>query len=251
MNEENNSLESSPPEEEEYFNFTLKKTTIMAVLFPVFFLLGLLVGYLTWGNETQPVVAEIPTQAPVGNEEIAQEPTRFDITINDEDPSFGPEDAPITIIEFSDYECPYCQRHFLETAGPILENYEGQIRLIFKDFPLTNIHPNAVSAAAAALCSKEQDAYWDFHDLLFEGSLGLNSDAYSGYAEFLNLNSTSFEECVSSERYVAKVNENLNYGASLGIRSTPTFFINGIPLVGAQPYEVFAQVIDSELANSN
>ncbi|MBT3240884.1 MAG: DsbA family protein [Chloroflexi bacterium] len=251
MNEENNLSESPSPEEEEFFSFTLKKTTIFALFFPIFFLVGLLVGYLTWGNNPQPEIALVPTQAAAENEVIAQEPTRYEVTINDEDPSYGPDDAPVTIIEFSDYECPYCRRHFLETAGPLLEKYEGQIRLVFKDFPLTSIHPNAIPAAVAALCSKEQGEYWNFHDLLFEGSLGLSEGAYLGYAEFLELDSESFSECLSSERYVEKVNENLDYGVNLGVRSTPTFFVNGIPLVGAQPLDVFVEVIDSELAKSN
>lgn len=251
MNEEINNPITSSDEEEDYVSFTFKKTTILAILLPVFFLLGLLVGYLTWGREVEPVIAESPTQVPAENEVIAQEPTRYEVIINENDPIFGPEDAPITIIEFSDYECPYCRRHFLETAKPLLEKYSGQIRLIFKDFPLTNIHGNAVPAAAAALCSQEQDAYWDFHDLLFENSLGLSEESYLAYAEYLGLDIEAFSTCVTEERYVDTVNANLDYAVSLGVRSTPTFFINGIPLVGAQPYEVFEQIIESELAGSN
>ncbi len=103
---------------------------------------------------------------------------RYEIDIAAHDPVFGPENAPVTIIEFSDFECPFCLRHFQETYPRLLENYEGQIRYIFKDLPLTSIHPNAFPAAIAAQCAFEQDAFWPYHDLLFAGSLGLSSGAY-------------------------------------------------------------------------
>ncbi len=260
MNEENNTPSISSESEEEFFRFTLKKTSLMALFFPVFFLIGLFFGYQIWGKNPQPVIeAVVPsqTQNEVAVEEnqpedteVAQQPTRIDVLINENDPSFGPEDAPVTIIEFSDYECPYCRRHFLETAGPLLDKYEGQLRLVFKDFPLTSIHPNAIPASAAALCAQEQDAYWPFHDLLFEMSLGFSQDTYLAYANSLDLDMESFTECEAEGRYIETVNANLDYGLSLGVRSTPTFLINGIPLVGAQPLEEFTRIIDSELNNN-
>lgn len=256
--------EINPPvvenEGDELLTFTLRRPTLwVSVLIPIAFALGLGIGFLTWGRGNQPQVAyqgaEPQTDgAAVAEAEIAEieeepvaTPQRIDISIEDNDPVRGPEDAPITIIEFSDYECPYCQRYNQEVASRLLKEYEGQIRYIFKDFPLTNVHPNALPAAAAALCAHEQESFWEYHDLLFSMKEGLSSDALLSYAETLELDTESFTQCVGEERYNDEVLADLEFAANLGVRSTPTFLINGLPVIGAQPYEVFAQVIDQEL----
>jgi protein-disulfide isomerase len=172
---------------------------------------------------------------------------RFDIEVFEDDPVLGPEDAPITIFEFSDFECPYCQRHNLEVFNRIMEAYEGQIRYVYKDFPLTAIHPNALPAAAAALCAHEQNAFWEFHDYLFSMALGLSEEAYMQYAEDLNLDMDDFTDCVEEGRYEESVQADIDFASSLGVSSTPTFFINGIIVIGAQDFEYFVQIIDGEL----
>jgi protein-disulfide isomerase len=172
---------------------------------------------------------------------------RYEIPIDD-DPMIGPEDAPITIVEFSDYECPYCQRWHTEVFEQLLETYPNEVRLVYRDFPLTSIHPNAIPAAIAANCAREQDAFWDYHDKLFGMELGLNTEAYQEYASQLDFDTEEFNECLDSGRYEEEVQADFDFAANLGVRSTPTFFINGIAVVGAQPFEVFQQVIEQELA---
>lgn len=233
-----------------------------AVLIPIALVAGLGAGYLIWGSESattgtraaqpQPT-SEAPqsaaAQAESNQPETPGEITRYDVPIDD-DPILGPQDAAITIIEFSDYECPYCRRWHQEVLPLLIEEYPDEVRYVYRDFPLTSIHSNAIPAAIAANCAGEQEAeaYWDYNQLLFSMDLGLGPEAYMGYAEELDLDTDAFTECLESDRHEEEVMADFEYASQLGIRSTPTFFINGIALVGAQPYEVFKQVIDQELA---
>lgn len=239
---------------------TFKRTHLYATLLPLAFVVGLAVGYLFWGRgaaagpATQAAAAAPDAGASLSSspeEAVAQSTpqkvTRYDVP-EDDDPSFGPQNAPITIIEFSDFECPFCTKWHQEVWPRIQEAYSDQVRLVYRDFPLISIHSNAASAAEAANCAGEQDAYWEYHDKLFSGQYGLGSDAYQRYASDMGLNKAAFEECLESRRFQDEVEADYNYARNLGISSTPTFFINGIPLIGAQPFEVFQDVIEKELA---
>jgi protein-disulfide isomerase len=277
---EEEKLPTMTNENEDAVSFNTNKTQLLAFLIPVFFLIGLGAGYFIWGpgnaeletssadNEIlsrleniediledtllsdDPTAACSAAQADVPPE-TPEEITRYDIEIYDDDPTLGPEDAPITIIEFSDYECPFCRRYNIETFDQIMATYEGQIRYIYKDFPLTSIHPNALSAASAALCAHEQDEFWDYHDKLFLMEMSLSKETYLQYAEDLELDMASFTECLEEGRFEDQVMADFDFAANLGISSTPTFFINGIPVVGAQPFEIFAQLINMELDAEN
>jgi protein-disulfide isomerase len=172
---------------------------------------------------------------------------RYEIPVDD-DPMLGLSDAPITIVEFSDYECPYCRRWHTDVYPSLLETYGDQIRFVYRDFPLESIHANAKPAAEAANCAYEQGAFWEYHDKLFGMQLGLSSQAYQEYASQLELDEAAFQECIESGRYQEEVQSDFEFAANLGVRSTPTFFINGIAVVGAQPFEVFQEVIERELA---
>ena len=228
---------------------------------PLIFVVGLGLGFLLRGwvpipgiFETEAVnyqseqqTSEVAAQSePQGASETPQV-VRYDIPIDD-DPIIGPEEAPITIVEFSDYECPYCQRWHTEVFERLLEAYPDEVRLVYRDFPLASIHPNATPAAIAANCAREQDVFWDYHDKLFKMELGLNTEAYQEYASQLEIDTEEFNECLDSGRYDEEVQADFDFAANLGVRSTPTFFINGIAVVGAQPFEVFQQVIEQELA---
>jgi len=224
---------------------TFKRSHFYAVLLPLTFVVGLAVGYLFWGRGTiEPPAA--PTTA-VAQPAAPQEVNRYDIP-EDDDPVYGSDQAAITIIEFSDYECPYCRRWHIEVWPQIEEVYGDQVRLVFRDFPLTSIHPNATPAAAAANCAGEQGFYWEFSERLFSMELGLSVSAYNQYATELDLDMGAFTACLNSGDQNDEIMADYEYAANLGVRSTPTFFVNGIPLVGAQPFEVFQEVIEQELA---
>ena len=130
----------------------------------------------------------------------------------------------------------------------MLAAYPGQIRFVYRNLPLTSIHPEAFPAAVAALCAGDQGAYWPYHDKLFSDELGLNHDAYIQYAVDLELDSDAFEACLESGKFDDFIQEDMDFALNIGVRSTPTFFINGLAVVGAQPIDVFKQVIDQELA---
>lgn len=236
---------------------TLRRGHLFAILLPLAFLFGLGLGYLLWGRAPVEAVATAvaeassPGASDTEEQEAAsatpQQVVRYNVP-TDDDPVLGPADAAITIIEFSDYECPYCQRWHAEVFERLMDTYADQVRLVYRDFPLTSIHPNAFAAAEAANCANEQGGFWDFHDRLFSMEQGLSSQAYQLYARQLGLDEEAFKECLDSGRYKEEVQSDFDYAAELGVRSTPTFFINGIAVVGAQPYEVFQQIIDKELA---
>jgi len=167
----------------------------------------------------------------------------------------GSPDATVTIVEFTDYQCPFCQRYSTQTMPQIKENYvdTGKIQYVLKNFPLTQIHPQSVSAAMAAECAGEQGKYWEMHDKLFgeQKQWSGNNDSasiFKGFAKELGLNEKDFDECVTSERYKDKIMADQKEGMAAGVTGTPAFFINGQFISGAQPYEVFQQMIEQELA---
>lgn len=236
--------------EESSLTFNIKRSYFYATLVPLAFLLGLAMGFVFWGEGT---VAQSASSQSASQSDSQPQGTgrRYDIPISSTDPSIGSEDAPVTIIEFSDFECPYCRRHFLEVYPQLLSEYGGQIRYVFKDFPLKSIHENATPAAEAALCAHEQGAFWEYHDELFGMELELSRATYEQYAYDIGLDVDGFIECLDEGRYADDVQADYDFASQLGIRSTPTFFVNGLPLIGALPFEQFAQVIDSELAGGN
>lgn len=165
--------------------------------------------------------------------------------------ALGDPDAPVTIVEFTDYQCPFCQRHALETLPGIIANLveTGDVYYVMKDLPLDSIHPEARSAANAARCAGEQDAYLPVHDAIFERQTdwaGQGATATAVYLEIATeagLDLAEFERCLNEERYAADVEANVQEALALGVQSTPAFFINGMPVPGAQPYELFAYAV--------
>lgn len=253
--------------EDDTLTFSVKRSHFYAVMVPLAFLLGMAAGYvirdssqtasggnqaiaLDSGQASQQSQAEPAAQAVQPTQSVEDQIAglrRYEITIEDNDPINGPEDAPITIIEFADFECPFCQRHFSHVYPRLQAEYPDLIRYVYKDFPLISIHPNALPAALAAQCALEQDAFWPFHDLLFSGRLGLSRASYEEYASELELDTEAFAACLDEERYLEAVQADSSQAQGIGVSSTPTFFVNGIGVIGAQPFEVFAQIIDYEL----
>ncbi len=175
------------------------------------------------------------------------EPKRVSVS-EDDDPYVGSENAPVVIIEFSDYQCPFCQRFYKQTEKRLLQEYKGKIKFVYRDFPLEQIHPLALNASVAANCAGEQGKYWEFHDILFERQQEWSRTGdFVKYARELNLDVDKFRACMNNRSMVDEVRKDLHDGIKAGVTGTPTFFINGIPVSGAQPYEVFKQIIDQEL----
>ncbi len=189
---------------------------------------------------------------------ITQPPEIIDIDMDelvDDDPVAGDENAPVVIVEFSDFQCPFCERFAGETLSEIIETYinTGKVKLVLRDFPLSSIHPEAQKAAEAAECADNQDMYWEYHDILFEKRLdwsGVGVPKFKEYAVELGLDTQAFNDCLDLDIHKDEVLNDLKAGQSLGVTGTPTFFINGKKLVGAQPFENFQKVIEEELAKS-
>ena len=230
-------------------HFQVKRSHFYAALVAMAFFLGIAVGYLNWGRAQESLASGTPGQSTTQRDissELKNLP-RYEVPIGADDPILGPEEAPITIIEFADFECPFCQRHAQQVFPRLMEEFGDQVRFVYKDFPLSNSHPNAFPAALSAQCAQEQDAFWPYHDLLFSGRLELGRESYEIYARQLGLKMADFVACLDEESYAENVQADYDLGVQLGVASTPTFFINGIAVVGAQPYDLFAQIIQYEL----
>ena len=173
------------------------------------------------------------------------QPPRLEVGL-DGAPVRGVREAPVTIVEFSDYQCPFCKRSQSVTKQ-VLQQYSGKVKLAFRDFPLRSIHPLAQKAAEAARCAGDQGKYWEYHDLLFAKAPELEGSSLKAYATALGLDMTRFNECLQQDKYAALVEKDLQDGMQLGVSSTPTFFVNGRPVIGAQPFSVFEKIIEEEL----
>ena len=159
----------------------------------------------------------------------------------------GDANAPVTIIEFSDFQCPFC-RTAQATLNNILAKYKGRVKLAFMDFPMREIHAQALSSAEAARCAGDQGKFWEFHDALFADQSKLKEADLAARARALNLDEKSFQSCLASGKYKPEIEADLKEGAQAGVAGTPAFFINGLFLSGAQPQPEFEKVIDSQLA---
>jgi protein-disulfide isomerase len=169
--------------------------------------------------------------------------------------ALGDEEAPVTIVEFSDFQCPYCRQHALQTLPQIQEAYidSGQVRYLFKDYPLP-AHTNAPKAAEAARCAGVQGAYWPMHARLFEEQSTWSSqyaeraaETFTTLAKELELDADAFVECLTSGQFAAQVARDMEEGAQAGVWGTPSFLINGQLLAGAYPFEEFQRLIETEL----
>ncbi len=225
----------------------------------IFFGLGFVTAFLIFGvannSDTDPASVQaavqetfealtppataIPTNVPVSE------------TFTASNPVLGPEDAPITIVEFSDYLCPYCGRFHIDTLDPLLEHYDGLVRFVYREYPIIG-GQTSVAVGAAAQCANLQGKYWPYADLIWENQTSSERQAWSeellmGFAEQIDLGSTAFTACLEDESGVNVVIADYEQGREYNITGTPTFFINGEKLVGAQPFENFRQVIDRQL----
>jgi protein-disulfide isomerase len=181
-----------------------------------------------------------------GGVRMLLDPPRVNVEAAATDPVKGPANAPITIIEYSDYQCPFCAR-VNPTLDQVRKAYGDQVRIVFKDFPLPN-HPEAPKAAEAAHCAGEQGKYWELHDRLFANQQALQVPMLKEHARAVGLDMNAFNQCLDSGKHTQRVADNLRSGEALGVQSTPTLYVNGRPVIGAQPFDFFKSVIDEELA---
>ena len=163
-------------------------------------------------------------------------------------PSRGAASAPVTIVEFGDFQCPFC-RAAENSLEEVRQKYGDQIRVVYMDFPLS-FHSHAMDAARAARCAADQDKFWPFHDALFLDQKKLEPNDLKQTAAKLGLDSNKFNSCFASDKHDASIRKDIAEGNKLGVTGTPTFFINGRELMGAQPPEKFNEVIDEELARA-
>lgn len=174
----------------------------------------------------------------------------------------GEATAPVTLIEYSDYQCPYCQRHFSNVMPDLVKDYveTGKLRYVMREFPIESIHPQAMKASVAALCAKDQGRYWEMHDLIFGNQRQVSADDLKAHGKTLGLDSASFDDCLESDKYIEQIRNDLQEGQKLGVRGTPSFVIGTTDpqdpdkvtatkfIRGAQPLTAFKQAIDELLA---
>lgn len=168
--------------------------------------------------------------------------------VGENDPSLGPVDAPVTIVEFGDYECPYCKEAF-PTVRQLMNAYQGQIRFVFRDYPVTEAHPLALFAAQAGQCAWEQgeNQYWSLHDRMFIDQDAFTEENIIRWAILSGVKETELRDCIESGKYENEILDDFSDGLALGVRGTPTFFVNGRKIEGALPYSTFQQLIESQL----
>ena len=167
------------------------------------------------------------------------------IDVEAKGPSRGPTNAPVTIVEFSDFQCPYCGREY-PVIERLMKEYDGKLRLVFRHYPL-DFHPFAQKAAEAGACAQDQGKFWELHDKMFSNQGKLAVADLKGYAKSLGMDATKFDKCLDSGEKKALVDDDLKAGSAAGVNGTPAFFINGIFVNGAQPYEHMKQAVDREL----
>ena len=284
--EENNEFQSPNTEEKNEFQspnteenkITIKKSSynrmlkgMIAAIAIATFLGGYSIGTLDnsdsviTSDELKEIISEIeiktaPSPQPTQQPTQPTAPQIFRVSLDD-DPVKGNPNAPVTIIEFSDFQCPFCSRFFDQTLPALEKNYinTGKVKLVYRDLPLDSLHPNARPVAIAAECADEQGKFWEYHDILFDNQAEWNrlssadlSSQLNQYATTLRLESASFDSCLSSQSMADEVNADYLQAASYGATGTPTFFIGNekdgfIKLVGAQPFASFQAVIDAQL----
>ncbi|TSC69000.1 MAG: DSBA oxidoreductase [Parcubacteria group bacterium Gr01-1014_66] len=167
----------------------------------------------------------------------------------DDDPSLGSPDAPVTIVEFGDFQCPFCADFLIKTEGKLRDSYikNGKVRLIYRDFPITEIHAVAQKAAEASECADDQGKFWEYHDFLYAHQKELSPANLKVWAGDLNLNMTQFSSCLDSGKYTDEVTADRASGIKFGVKGTPSFFVNGTNIPGFVEFPDLEQVIQSAL----
>lgn len=239
---------------------TIKKDTLWK--YSTFLLLALLIvgGFIFFsGGKNSPATGNVVANNPSAAQQVPGQNARVEVSADD-DPVLGDNNAPVTIIEFSDYQCPFCRKFWQDSLPSIQREYidTGKVKFVYRDYPL-NFHQMAIPAARAANCAREKggdEAYYKMHDKIFEEQNILDGGSVRSTVQFTNEDMKKWakdigyniDSCLDSDKYADEVQKDFTEGGNAGVQGTPAFFINGKFLSGAQPYSAFKQVIDAELA---
>lgn len=237
----------------------IKKSTIWQIVsgvLGVLLVISIFTSGFGYGNN-----AVVPTGNAVGNQPTENGvPSNVEVTADD-DPFLGKDNAPVTIIEFSDYQCPFCSRFYLQTEKQIIDEYvdTGKVKFVYRDFPLTSIHPDAQISAEASECADEQGKFWEYHNILFEKQdewVGNAETMLKKYAADLKLDTNKFNTCLDTNKYASEVDSDSNDAVAAGGRGTPYFVVlddngdvTGV-VSGAQPFTAFKSAIEATLAGN-
>ena len=244
-----NSQPQTTPEKKADQVVVISKITFNYILIAITFLLvGMFIG--AWGRNANSIAIDdeqlrAALTSVLADMEFGSEGAADRFALVDDDPYLGDEDAPVVIVEFSDFFCVYCKYHFDQTFVPLLENYGQHIRYVYRDS--ARLNPESVPAAAAAQCAFEQGKFWEFHQAFFSSQAALNRDFYIQTAELHRLDVAAYTACLDENRYLGEV-ESDGLDAQLeGVHGTPAFFVNGQLLSGSQPYGIFERLVQREL----
>ncbi len=242
--------ENGNEHQKDTFTLQIKKDNLWK--YSTFVLAAVLIvgAFFTFSGDKVTTTGNVVATAP----SVPTQPSQVTAS-EDDDAVLGDKDAPVTIIEFSDYQCPFCARFWSDALPQIKSQYvdTGKVKLVYRDFPLTSIHPMAQPAAEAAECVKDaaggqgkgDKAYYEFHDKIFGNQVALSDASLKAWAKELGYD---IESCLSSGKFKSEVQNDLQAATAAGGQGTPYFVINGKPLSGAQPFSSFQQIIEAELA---
>ena len=242
--------------EKKFFDMSPKQSLVMGLSWGIaaVAIIALIVtvsGGPATGNEGAVLGAEVNANTNVNTNTQPAQVATVDVSklspVTDDDYIQGNKNAKVTLIEISDFQCPYCERH-VPTIEQILKEYGDQVRVVWRHFPLTSIHPYAQKAAEAAECAGEQGKFWEMHDILFDNQSALDTASLKSYAKDLGLNQTQFDSCLDDGKYTSKVQAQAQEAVAAGVTGTPATFVNSQIVKGAYPFDTFKQIIDAELA---
>jgi protein-disulfide isomerase len=258
--------DKTPPQVKKDDSISISKSSFKKILIGIIgiaILSAFFGGYFIGINSVEPEQIYIRSSEDVlgATENKQYAPPQTVLVSLDDDPVLGNPDAPLTIVEFSDFQCPFCAKFYAQTLPLIKENYikSGQVNFVYRDFPINGIHPNAMPAALAAECADDQGKFWEYHDLVFTNqdswkSLDVSSASmtFQEYAKELGLDTSEFSSCLTTAKHSQEVNKDLQDGQNYGVAGTPGFFIGNekigyVAVEGAKPYTTFEEVIGSQL----
>ncbi len=244
-------------EEKKFFDMSPKQSLVMGVSWGVALIsivaLVVVIGGGQGATNGQVLGAQVNANTNANTNTAPTQPTQptADVSklspVTDQDYIRGNKNAAVTLIVISDFQCPFCERHE-PTLAQILEAYGDKVRIVWRNFPLTSIHPYAQKAAEAAECAGEQGKFWEMHDKLFANQEVLDVDSLKSYTKALGLNESQFNQCLDSGKYTAKIAQQAQEAQAAGVTGTPGTFVNDQLVKGAYPFETFKQIIDGLLA---